>query len=62
MDFSKAVMEQQGYGNYSQLDVKLPLLYLAYKLNPSDSGRIHSNISLRWQAGTQLQYLTIISS
>lgn len=57
MDFSKKVMEQQGHGNYSHLDVKLPLLFLAYRVQPSDSGRIHSDIALRWQAGTKLKYL-----
>nr|XP_045582385.1 probable glucuronokinase 2 isoform X1 [Procambarus clarkii] len=51
MDFSKSVMEKQGYGNYIHLDVELPPLFLAYRPNPSDSGRIHSNILARWQKG-----------
>ncbi|KAK8403266.1 hypothetical protein O3P69_000414 [Scylla paramamosain] len=53
MDFSKTVMEQQGHGNYSHLGALLPPMFLAYRLNPSDSGQIHSNVSMRWQAGDQ---------
>ena len=32
---------------------KLPELFLAYSPNPSDSGRIHSNVKQRWLAGDE---------
>ncbi|KAF6716877.1 Glucuronokinase 1 [Oryzias melastigma] len=52
MDFSKALMEQQGYGSYISIDMKnLPTFWLAYLSDPSDSGRIHSNIRQRWLNG-----------
>lgn len=51
MDFTQSVMEEKGHGIYSHLDVELPPLFLAYLPNPSDSGRIHSDVSLRWQRG-----------
>uniref|UniRef100_A0AAQ5Z4F4 Glucuronokinase with uridyl pyrophosphorylase n=1 Tax=Amphiprion ocellaris TaxID=80972 RepID=A0AAQ5Z4F4_AMPOC len=52
MDFSKKLMEEQGYGNYVPLDMSnLPLFWLAYLSDPSDSGRIHSNIRQRWLSG-----------
>ena len=55
MDFSKTIMER-GFGNYMHLDVALPPMFLAYHINPSDSGRIHSNVSMRWQAGRGKQH------
>lgn len=34
------------------MDMKdLPLFWLAYLSDPSDSGRIHSNIKQRWLSG-----------
>uniref|UniRef100_A0A8D3B346 Glucuronokinase with putative uridyl pyrophosphorylase n=1 Tax=Scophthalmus maximus TaxID=52904 RepID=A0A8D3B346_SCOMX len=52
MDFSKKLMEEQGYGNYVSMDMSnLPLFWLAYLSDPSDSGRIHSNIRQRWLSG-----------
>ena len=40
-------------GNYVALDMSsLPLFWLAYLSDPSDSGRIHSNIRQRWLSGT----------
>uniref|UniRef100_A0A3Q3N7N5 Glucuronokinase with putative uridyl pyrophosphorylase n=1 Tax=Mastacembelus armatus TaxID=205130 RepID=A0A3Q3N7N5_9TELE len=49
MDFSKKLMEEQGYGNYVSLDMSdLPLFWLAYLSDPSDSGRIHSDVRQRW--------------
>ena len=39
----------KGHGNYTELDVdQLPPLFLAYCPDPSDSGRIHSNVKQRW--------------
>ncbi|XP_033833473.1 glucuronokinase with putative uridyl pyrophosphorylase [Periophthalmus magnuspinnatus] len=55
MDFSKKLMDEQGYGNYVCMDMKdLPQFWLAYLSDPSDSGRIHSNIRQRWLSGEPL--------
>uniref|UniRef100_A0A8C4DY47 Glucuronokinase with putative uridyl pyrophosphorylase n=1 Tax=Dicentrarchus labrax TaxID=13489 RepID=A0A8C4DY47_DICLA len=55
MDFSKKLMEDQGYGNYVSMDMSgLPPFWLAYLSDPSDSGRIHSNIRQRWLSGEPL--------
>ncbi|TKS81467.1 hypothetical protein D9C73_015572 [Collichthys lucidus] len=52
MDFSKKLMEEQGHGNYVSMDMSgLPPFWLAYLSDPSDSGRIHSNIRQRWLSG-----------
>ncbi|XP_065898856.1 uncharacterized protein [Dysidea avara] len=50
MDFSENVMKQ-GYGNYSYLNVDIPPLWLAYLGDPSDSGKIHSDVKVRWDRG-----------
>ncbi|XP_061781525.1 glucuronokinase with putative uridyl pyrophosphorylase isoform X3 [Nerophis lumbriciformis] len=55
MDFSKKLMEEKGYGNYISMDMcGLPPFWLAYLSDPSDSGRIHSNIRQRWLSGEPL--------
>ncbi|XP_051895896.1 glucuronokinase with putative uridyl pyrophosphorylase isoform X2 [Pristis pectinata] len=52
MDFSKELMEKQGYGNYVNIDVSCsPNFWLAYMGDPSDSGKIHSNVRQRWLNG-----------
>ncbi|XP_049322777.1 glucuronokinase with putative uridyl pyrophosphorylase isoform X2 [Astyanax mexicanus] len=52
MDFSKQLMEERGYGEYIPLDMSsLPAFWLAYLGDPSDSGRIHSNVRQRWLNG-----------
>uniref|UniRef100_A0A3P8V138 Glucuronokinase with putative uridyl pyrophosphorylase n=1 Tax=Cynoglossus semilaevis TaxID=244447 RepID=A0A3P8V138_CYNSE len=52
MDFDKKLMEEQGYGHYVSMDMTdLPLFWLAFLSDPSDSGRIHSNIRQRWLSG-----------
>ncbi|XP_062328668.1 glucuronokinase with putative uridyl pyrophosphorylase isoform X4 [Osmerus eperlanus] len=49
MDFSKQLMDDQGHGDYVSMDMSsLPLFWLAYLSDPSDSGRIHSNVRQRW--------------
>ena len=53
MDFDRGLFESQGHGEYVPLDVKLPQLFLAYSPNPSDSGRIHSNVKQRWLSGDE---------
>ncbi|XP_061682466.1 glucuronokinase with putative uridyl pyrophosphorylase isoform X4 [Syngnathoides biaculeatus] len=55
MDFSKNLMEEQGYGNYISMDMcGLPQFWLAYMSDPSDSGRIHNNVRQRWLSGEPL--------
>ncbi|XP_037123123.1 glucuronokinase with putative uridyl pyrophosphorylase isoform X1 [Syngnathus acus] len=55
MDFSKKLMEEQGYGNYISLNMSgLPPFWLAYLSDPSDSGRIHNNVRQRWLSGEPL--------
>ncbi|XP_038829731.1 glucuronokinase with putative uridyl pyrophosphorylase isoform X1 [Salvelinus namaycush] len=52
MDFSKQLMDEQGYGDYIPMDMSsLPPFWLAYLSDPSDSGRIHSNVRQRWLNG-----------
>ncbi|XP_028666078.1 glucuronokinase with putative uridyl pyrophosphorylase [Erpetoichthys calabaricus] len=52
MDFSKDLMDKQGYGNYVSMDMScLPHFWLAYLGDPSDSGMIHSNVRQRWLNG-----------
>ncbi|XP_036416563.1 glucuronokinase with putative uridyl pyrophosphorylase [Colossoma macropomum] len=52
MDFSKQLMDERGYGEYIPLDMSsLPTFWLAYLGDPSDSGRIHSNVRQRWLNG-----------
>ncbi|XP_069039138.1 glucuronokinase with putative uridyl pyrophosphorylase isoform X1 [Lepisosteus oculatus] len=52
MDFGKELMEGKGYGEYIPMDMNcLPPLWLAYLGDPSDSGRIHSNVRQRWLNG-----------
>lgn len=52
MDFDRALLESTGAGRYERLDTRLiPPLYLAYVLNPSDSGKIHSDVRRRWNEG-----------
>ncbi|XP_030236514.1 glucuronokinase with putative uridyl pyrophosphorylase [Gadus morhua] len=55
MDFSKQLMEERGYGEYIPMDMSdLPTFWLAYLSDPSDSGRIHSNVRQRWLSGEPL--------
>eukprot|EP00055_Hartaetosiga_balthica_P007028 m.23628 g.23628 ORF g.23628 m.23628 type:complete len:624 (-) comp5565_c0_seq1:37-1908(-) len=54
MDFSKDVMNSQGYGNYKYINVdeeNPPQFWLAYLSDPSDSGKIHSDIRRRFDNG-----------
>ncbi|KAL5719850.1 glucuronokinase [Ranunculus cassubicifolius] len=59
MDFSKEHMEKFGYGTYIPMDISLlPPLHLIYAENPSDSGKVHSNVRKKWLDGDEF----IISS
>lgn len=52
MDFDQQLMEERGYGRYERIDLDLlPPLFLAYVLDPSDSGVIHSDVRRRWNEG-----------
>ncbi|KAJ8369240.1 hypothetical protein SKAU_G00092680 [Synaphobranchus kaupii] len=52
MDFTKELMDENGYGKYIPMDISsVPPLWLAYLGDPSDSGRIHSNVRQRWLNG-----------
>jgi glucuronokinase len=53
MDFSKHILERQGYGDYERLDPNLlPPLYLAYRTSLSDGTEVfHNRIRERWNAG-----------
>lgn len=53
MDFDKAIMAKQGYGNYESLDPKLlPNLYVAYRSDLSEPTEVfHNNIRERFECG-----------
>jgi glucuronokinase len=53
MDFDRAVMEAQGYGNYEELDVSaLPNLFLAYREDLGEGSEVfHNNVRERWLRG-----------
>jgi glucuronokinase len=55
MDFNKDQMTKQGFGIYEKLDINLlpKGLWIAYELNPSDSGKIHSDVRKRYERGDQ---------
>jgi glucuronokinase len=53
MDFSKAVMDRQGYGVYEELDRDLlPPVYIAYRAELAEGTEVfHNNIRARWEKG-----------
>ncbi len=53
MDFDRATMERQGYGQYEPLDSRLlPRLYIAYNTDlGKQSGRVHNDVRARWLTG-----------
>ncbi|HVP45484.1 MAG TPA: hypothetical protein VMT32_02835, partial [Bryobacteraceae bacterium] len=53
MDFSKEIMDRQGYGNYERLEPGLlPAMYVAYRTSLSEGTEVfHSNVRERWRAG-----------
>ena len=61
MDFAQALIEERGYGDYVRLPLEhLPLLWLAYLSDPSNSGKIHSDVKVH-AALTILAILTILT-
>jgi len=53
MDFSKEIMDRQGYGSYERMDPELlPKVYVAYRTSLSEGTEVfHSNVRERWRAG-----------
>jgi glucuronokinase len=53
MDFDRAIMERQGYGQYEELDPGLlPPLYIAYREDLSEGSEIfHNNLRERFERG-----------
>ncbi len=52
MDFDQELMETQGYGRYEPMDSSLlPDLFLAYVREPTESGKIHSDVRFRYESG-----------
>lgn len=53
MDFSRAIMERQGYGDYENLDpALLPKMYVAVRTSLSEGTEVfHSNLRERWMRG-----------
>ncbi|KAJ3051808.1 hypothetical protein HK097_007174 [Rhizophlyctis rosea] len=53
MNFERGLLEGQGYGDYERIPVEsLPKgLWLAYIAQPEDSGKVHSNVKAKFQAG-----------
>ena len=56
MDFDKAIMDAQGYGDYSPLDPDLlPHIYIAYKRELGEGSEVfHNNIRARFDAGEKV--------
>jgi glucuronokinase len=55
MDFSRSLLEKQGYGNYEPLDPSaLPPLFVAYHDSLSEGTEVfHDNIRERWEKGEE---------
>jgi len=53
MDFSKELIDRQGYGNYERLDPGLlPNVYMAYRTSLSEGTEVfHNNVRERWRQG-----------
>lgn len=53
MDFDEAIMNEQGHGDYEEIDPKfLPPLFIAYRTDLAEGSDVfHNNIRERWLAG-----------
>src|SRR5713226_813264 len=53
MDFSRALMEARGYGEYERMDPKLlPKVFVAYRTSLSEGTEVfHNNLRERWRRG-----------
>ncbi len=56
MDFNRALMERQGYGDYRMIDPKLlPPIYIAYRSDQSQGSEVtHNNLKARFVIGEQV--------
>lgn len=56
MDLSTQLLKSRGFGEYENIDiplVELPQFFLVYLADPSDSGKIHNDVKMRWLNGDQ---------
>jgi glucuronokinase len=53
MDFERAIMQRQGFGQYEEIDPQLlPPLYIAYRADLAEGTEVfHNNIRSRWERG-----------
>ena len=52
MDFDRSLMGARGYGEYVRLDSgALPALFLAYLTEGTESGKVHTDVRQRFEAG-----------
>ncbi|RXG60477.1 putative glucuronokinase 2 [Armadillidium vulgare] len=57
MDFTRDLMNKLGHGHYEYINInstELPRFFLTYLSNPSDSGKIHSDVSTRFHTGDKV--------
>lgn len=56
MDLSTELLKSRGFGVYENIDIPLqdlPQFFLVYLADPSDSGKIHNDVKMRWMNGDQ---------
>jgi glucuronokinase len=56
MDLSTDLLKSRGFGEYENIEIglhELPQLWLVYLADPSDSGKIHNDVKMRWLNGEQ---------
>jgi len=52
MNFAQELLTGRGYGDYTRIAPNtLPPLYIAFVLHGAESGKIHSDVRRRWNAG-----------
>ena len=56
MNLSTELLKSRGFGEYENIDIpleELPQFFLVYLADPSDSGKIHNDVKMRWLNGDQ---------
>ena len=56
MNLSTELLKSRGFGEYENIDIQLqelPQFFLVYLADPSDSGKIHNDVKMRWLNGDQ---------
>jgi glucuronokinase len=56
MNLSTELLKSRGFGEYENVDIplqELPQFFLVYLADPSDSGKIHNDVKMRWINGEQ---------